>query len=97
MRLTPTGFLKFQEHLRYVRSLSAAVHRWAEAFLRDMAGERFEAMSAGAEATTLDPEAVAAIDEVGPDISGQTDTEERRPVPTRTGYLSRHALPPEIG
>jgi hypothetical protein len=44
----------------------------AEAFLRDMAGDRFEVMSAGAEATTLDPEAVAAMDEVGLDISRQT-------------------------
>ena len=44
----------------------------AEAFLRDMAGERFEAVSAGAEATTLCPDAVAAMDEVGLDISGQT-------------------------
>jgi arsenate reductase len=44
----------------------------AEAFLHDMAGDRFEAMSAGAEATTLDPEAVAAMDEVGLDISRQT-------------------------
>jgi len=44
----------------------------AEAFLRDMAGERFVVMSAGAKATGLDPEAVAAMDEVGLDISGQT-------------------------
>ena len=44
----------------------------AEAFLRDVAGERFEALSAGAEASTLDPDAVAAMDEVGLDISGQT-------------------------
>jgi arsenate reductase len=44
----------------------------AEAFLRDMAGDRFEAMGAGAEATTLDPEAVAAMDEAGLDISRQT-------------------------
>lgn len=44
----------------------------AEAFLRDMAGERFEVMSAGAEAAALDPEAVAAMDEVGLDISRQT-------------------------
>jgi arsenate reductase len=43
----------------------------AEAFLRDMAGERFEVMSAGAEATALDAEAVAAMDELGLDISGQ--------------------------
>jgi len=38
----------------------------AEAFLRDMAGGRFEVMSA------LDPEAVAAMDGVGLDISRQT-------------------------
>jgi arsenate reductase (thioredoxin) len=44
----------------------------AEAFLRDMAGERFEALSAGAEAGTLDPDAVAAMDEAGLDISGRT-------------------------
>ncbi len=44
----------------------------AEAFLRDMAGERFEVASAGAEATALDPDAVAAMDEVGLDISRQT-------------------------
>jgi arsenate reductase len=44
----------------------------AEAFLRDMAGERFEPLSAGAEATALDPDAVAVMDEIGLDISGQT-------------------------
>ncbi len=43
----------------------------AEAFLRAMAGERFEVVSAGGRATALDPEAVAAMDEVGLDISGQ--------------------------
>src|SRR5690349_13535754 len=44
----------------------------AEAFLRDMGGERFEPLSAGAEATAaLDPDAVAAMLEVGIDISEQ--------------------------
>lgn len=43
----------------------------AEAFLGDMAGDRFEVLSAGAEATALDPDAVAAMDEVGINISGQ--------------------------
>jgi arsenate reductase len=42
----------------------------AEAFLRDMAGERFQAFSAGAETTLpLDPDAIAAMLEVGIDIS----------------------------
>ncbi len=44
----------------------------AEAFLRDMAGERFEPLSAGAEAgAALDPDAVAAMREIGLDISHQ--------------------------
>jgi arsenate reductase (thioredoxin) len=43
----------------------------AEAFLRDMAGEQFEALSAGAEVSELDPDAVAAMWEVGLDISAQ--------------------------
>jgi protein-tyrosine-phosphatase len=44
----------------------------AEAFLRDMAGKRFEVIGAGAEASTLDPDAVAVMDEAGLDISGRT-------------------------
>jgi arsenate reductase len=42
----------------------------AEAFLRDLAGDRFEITSAGSEATPLDPEAVEAMLELGIDISG---------------------------
>jgi arsenate reductase (thioredoxin) len=42
----------------------------AEAFLRDMAGEEFEVISAGREvASALDPDSVAAMWEVGIDIS----------------------------
>ena len=43
----------------------------AEAFLRDMAGNRFEVVSAGADSTTLDPEAIKAMAELGLDISRQ--------------------------
>jgi arsenate reductase len=42
----------------------------AEAFLRDLAGDRFEITSAGNEATPLDPDAVEAMRELGIDISG---------------------------
>jgi arsenate reductase len=43
-----------------------------EGFLRDMGGDRFEPLSAGAEAAAaLDPDAVAAMLEAGIDISGQ--------------------------
>jgi arsenate reductase (thioredoxin) len=41
----------------------------AEAFLREMAGDQFEIVSAGSEAGRLDPEAVAAMREVGIDIA----------------------------
>jgi len=40
----------------------------AEAFLRDLTGDEFEIVSAGSEAGRLDPEAVAAMREVGIDI-----------------------------
>ena len=59
----------------------------AEAFLRDMAGERFEVLSAGAEATALDPDAVAAMDEVGLDISGQTAKKVDPFMRERVSYL----------
>ncbi len=43
----------------------------AEGLLRALAGDRFEAHSAGTEATHVRPLAVRAMDEVGVDISGQ--------------------------
>jgi arsenate reductase len=43
----------------------------AEAFLRDLAGDRFEITSAGAEESPLDSEAVQAMLELGIDISAQ--------------------------
>ena len=43
----------------------------AEGFLRHLAGDRFDVVSAGCEATDLDPDAVEAMLEVGVDISGQ--------------------------
>ena len=43
----------------------------AEGLLRDLAGDRFEVMSAGTEATHVRPLAISAMDEIGVDISGQ--------------------------
>jgi arsenate reductase len=43
----------------------------AEGLLRHLAGDRFEAMSAGTEAASVRPEAIAAMAELGVDISGQ--------------------------
>ena len=42
----------------------------AEAFLRQVTGDEFEIVSAGAEAGHLDSDAVAAMKEIGIDISG---------------------------
>ncbi len=43
----------------------------AEGFLRHLAGDRFEAASAGAEATRVNPDAIRVMKEVGIDISTQ--------------------------
>jgi arsenate reductase len=43
----------------------------AEGLLRHLAGDRFEAYSAGTEATRVRPEAISVMAELGTDISGQ--------------------------
>jgi len=43
----------------------------AEGLLRSMAGDRFEAFSAGTEATSVRPEATSVMAEIGVDISAQ--------------------------
>jgi arsenate reductase (thioredoxin) len=49
----------------------SARSQMAEGLLRHLAGDRFEAMSAGTEATHVRPLAIGAMEEVGIDISGQ--------------------------
>jgi arsenate reductase (thioredoxin) len=50
---------------------NSARSQMAEGLLRHLAGDRFEAMSAGTEATHVRPLAIGAMEEVGIDISGQ--------------------------
>ena len=50
---------------------NSARSQMAEGLLRYLAGDRFEAMSAGTEATHVRPLAVRAMEEIGIDISGQ--------------------------
>ena len=50
---------------------NSARSQMAEGLLRHMAGDRFEASSAGTEKTRVRPEAIEAMREVGVDISGQ--------------------------
>ena len=50
---------------------NSARSQMAEGLLRHLAGDRFEVMSAGTEATFVRPEAMGAMAELGVDISGQ--------------------------
>jgi arsenate reductase len=51
---------------------NSARSQMAEAFLRTLAGDRFEVASAGTEATRVHPLAIRAMAEVGTDLSGHT-------------------------
>ncbi len=50
---------------------NSARSQMAEGLLRSMAGDRFEAFSAGTEATRVRPEAISVMAEIGVDISAQ--------------------------
>jgi arsenate reductase (thioredoxin) len=50
---------------------NSARSQMAEGLLRHLAGDRFEVYSAGTEATSVRPEAISAMAELGIDISGQ--------------------------
>jgi arsenate reductase (thioredoxin) len=56
----------------FVCTHNSARSQMAEGMLRAWGGDRFEATSAGTEATRVRPEAVEVMREVGIDISGQT-------------------------
>jgi arsenate reductase (thioredoxin) len=50
---------------------NSARSQMAEGLVRHLAGDRFDAMSAGTEATHVRPLAIRAMEEIGVDISGQ--------------------------
>jgi arsenate reductase len=50
---------------------NSARSQMAEGLLRSLGGDRFAAFSAGTEATRVRPDAIAAMAELGIDISGQ--------------------------
>jgi arsenate reductase len=56
----------------FVCTHNSARSQMAEGMLGAWAGDRFEAFSAGTEATTVRPEAIAAMNEIGIDISSHT-------------------------
>jgi arsenate reductase len=59
----------------------------AEGFPRAMAGDRFDAISAGSEETPIDPDAIAVMREVGVDISGQETKAVNRFLGRRFNYV----------
>jgi arsenate reductase len=59
----------------------------AEGFLRALAGDHYDVVSAGSEETPLDPDAVAAMREVGIDISGQESKAVNRYLGKRFSYV----------
>ena len=60
------------ERVLFLCTHNSARSQMAEGLLRSWAGDRFEAHSAGVEATEVRPLAVRAMAELGIDISGQT-------------------------
>ena len=56
---------------------NSARSQMAEGYLRHVAGDEFEAMSAGIEPKGLNPLAIEAMNEIGVDISHQTSKDSR--------------------
>ncbi len=71
----------------FVCTHNSARSQMAEGLLRHLAGERFEAHSAGTEATHVRPLAIRAMDEIGIDVSGQESKTLDRYVGERFDYV----------
>ena len=59
-----------RQRVIFVCTHNSARSQMAEGMLRTWGGDRFQAFSAGTEATAVRPEAIAVMDEIGIDISG---------------------------
>jgi arsenate reductase len=66
---------------------NSARSQMAEGLLRHLAGDRVDAHSAGTERTEVRPEAVAAMAEIGIDISGQSSKTLHRYLDGRIDWL----------
>jgi arsenate reductase (thioredoxin) len=60
-----------KQRVLFLCTHNSARSQMAEGLLRALASDRFEAMSAGTEATHVKPLAIRAMGEIGIDISGQ--------------------------
>ena len=61
-----------KQRVLFICTHNSARSQMAEGLLRAWGGDAFEALSAGTEATAVRPEAIAVMNEIGVDISGQT-------------------------
>jgi arsenate reductase len=61
-----------RQRVIFVCTHNSARSQMAEGMLRAWGDDRFEAFSAGTEATRVRPEAIAVMDEIGIDIRGHT-------------------------
>ena len=61
-----------RQRVLFICTHNSARSQMAEGLLRRFAGDRFEAYSAGTEATAVRPEAIKVMAEIGIDISTQT-------------------------
>jgi arsenate reductase len=61
-----------RQRVLFLCTHNSARSQMAEGLLRHLAGDRFEAVSAGTQATSVKPEAIQAMAELGVDISGQS-------------------------
>ena len=62
---------RLKRRVLFLCTHNSARSQMAEGLLRQLAGDRFEAFSAGTEATLVRPLAIRAMGELGVDISGQ--------------------------
>jgi arsenate reductase len=60
-----------KERVLFICTNNSARSQMAEAILRNLYGDRYEAYSAGTNPSGLNPYAVKVMDEIGIDISGQ--------------------------
>jgi arsenate reductase len=60
-----------KKRILFICTHNSARSQMAEGYLRERYGNRFEAFSAGTEATQVHPIAIAVMREIGVDISGQ--------------------------
>jgi len=61
-----------KQRVLFLCTHNSARSQMAEGFLRSLAGDRFEAASAGTQATRVHPLAMRAMADVGVDLSGHT-------------------------